>query len=298
MNAKELLTSCTGGRLKEVFLRCREVRLEGVFEIRVRADKPLILRKPQTEMFVDVHGCVVSGAEQAYKPSLKDVADCVEVMSNYSLYAFQEEIRNGFITLRGGHRVGVSGRAVYENGGVKVFKGINGLNIRVAREIKGCAVPVITYVDRPLHSTMIISPPGRGKTTLLRDLTRLLSDRGYNVGVVDERSEIAGMYMGVAQNDVGVRTDVLDGCPKEAGMFTLLRSMSPDIIVVDEIGGSGETAAVEQITASGVKLICTAHGGGVEDIGKNSILRELMQNKVFGRYIVLAADGSMGQITI
>jgi stage III sporulation protein AA len=176
------------------------------------------------------------------------------------------------------------------------MKGINGLNIRIAREIRGCASPLMKYVDKPLQNVLIISPPGKGKTTLLRDMARQLSDGGYNVGIVDERSEIAGTYLGVVQNDVGMRTDVLDGCPKRAGMYAVLRVMSPDVLVVDEIGGKDDADVIMETVNSGVKLLCTAHGGGVDEVRRKPDFAELVNKKVFGRYVVLAASGAIGKI--
>jgi len=294
MKTKDVLVNFTGGRLKEIFTLCTEKTIATVFEARIRADKPLCLRTDNDEIFLSPSGKPCD-TENAYKPSLKDISDCIEIMSNYSLYAFQEEIRNGFITLRGGHRVGVSGRAVFENGSVKVFKGINGLNVRITRQVHGCASPILHLLNNPVFNTLIISPPCRGKTTMLRDLIRQLSDSGLNVGIVDERSEIAGTYMGTIQNDVGLRTDVLDGCPKTEGMFILLRSMSPDIIAIDEIGAAEAKAAAE-ITNSGVKLLCTAHASSVEEIAKNPALKTAVDNKLFGRYVMLSSNGKMGKI--
>jgi stage III sporulation protein AA len=279
-------------------MSCDENILRDVYEARIRVDKPLMVNSPNGGIFIGADGRVCREAEKAYKPSASDIHACLEMMSGYSLYAFQEGIRNGYITLRGGHRVGVSGQAVFkgEGGALSSFKNINGLNIRIAREVKGCAEDVYEKIRNPLGNVMIISPPGRGKTTLLRDLARLLSDGGLNVSVADERSEIAGVYMGVPQNDVGCRTDVLDGCPKAEGMALLLRSMSPDIIVVDEISGAGEAAAVEEIVNSGVKLLCSAHGTSVDDVKSRPSLRRLSDKSIFNHFVVLEPDGAAGRV--
>jgi stage III sporulation protein AA len=225
-------------------------------------------------------------------------------MSNYSLYAFEEEIKNGYITIQGGHRVGICGQAVLAEGGIKTIKHINGLNIRITHQIKGCADGVIDKIAKPdLKHTMIISPPGCGKTTLIRDIARLLSNGdddknipGYKVGIVDERSEIAGCYHGVPQNDVGIRTDILDAAPKAKGMIMLLRSMSPEVIIVDEIGRKEDSTAIDEIINSGVKLVCTVHGASLQDILKKEVLSEILRKDIFEIFIVLKYGKTAGEI--
>jgi len=242
-------------------------------EIRLRADKPLLVRAGGREIRLD------------FSPARTDITETLERVSRYSYYAFEAELAQGYITLPGGHRVGVAGQAVVEQGAVKAFRHVSALAVRIAHSVEGCADEVlpIIYSEKRFYNTMIISPPGFGKTTLLRDIVRQISDGGLTVGLVDERSEVAGCFQGVPQNDVGRRTDVLDACPKAAGMTMLLRAMAPQVVAVDELGGMEDAAAVEQVLNAGVKLLCTAHGYGPEDVRP--------ARGTFERFIVLEGLG-------
>ena len=213
-------------------------------------------------------------------------------------------MKQGFITIEGGHRVGVTGQAILEEGKVRNIKYISSINIRMAHEVPGCADKVFPYItyNRQLAHTMIISPPGCGKTTLLRDIVRQVSDgnewlRGMTVGVVDERSEIGGSYMGIAQNHLGVRTDVLDGCPKAEGMIMLIRSMGPQVIAVDEIGMESDVHAIEYAMHCGCKMLVTAHGSSLEEIAKKPALARMIEAQAFERYIVLENKEQVGQVS-
>ncbi|MCL2501203.1 MAG: stage III sporulation protein AA [Defluviitaleaceae bacterium] len=255
-----------------------------VTEIRLRADKPMVITFSR-------HGTKEISAP--YIPTSADIAETMERISRYSCYAFESELAQGYITLPGGHRVGVAGQAVVEGGTVMAWRHIGSLAIRIAHSVKGCANEVLPfiYAGTRFFNTMVISPPGFGKTTLLRDIVRQISDAGLTVGLVDERSEVAGCYQGVPQNDVGKRTDVLDACPKAEGMVMLLRAMSPNVVAVDELGGEKDASAVEQALNAGVKLLCTAHGYGVEDIRKNPSMARLIKRDAFERFVVLDAPG-------
>lgn len=272
--------------------------LESLEEIRLRANKPLMLQNKHGDWFVDSNGGLTRSLSNLKHVSQEDIIKTVELISENSIYAFQEDIRGGFITLKGGHRVGIAGRVVLDDGRIKNIKDISGLNIRISREITGCSDRIIKHIikgENEVLNTLIISPPQCGKTTMLRDIARALSDgiprlkfKGVKVGVIDERSEIAACYKGAAQNSVGVRTDVLDGCPKSIGMTLMLRSMSPEVIITDEIGNSGDKEAVMQVINAGVKIITSAHGFNVSELKARHEVIGLIEKKVFERYIVLS----------
>ena len=199
--------------------------------------------------------------------------------------------------------MGIAGKAVVEDGHVRTVRDLSSLNIRVAHEVKGCAKNVLPYLmdGETFLDTLLISPPGAGKTTLLRDLIRELScggtwGAGKNVSVVDERSEIAACFGGIAQCDLGPRTDVMDGCPKSEGMLMMLRSMAPQVLAVDEAGGEGEILAMKYGMNCGCRILATVHGADVGDIMKRPAWRELAEAKVFSRYVVLSGVPGPGTI--
>lgn len=213
--------------------------------------------------------------------------------------AIKTKWQTGYITIKGGHRVGITGNTVIKDGKVLNISYISSLNFRIAKQILGASDKIIKYVinseENNIYSTLIVSPPGVGKTTLLRDLIRRISNgiesihfKGINVGVVDERGEIAAMYRGIPQNDVGIRTDILDGITKHLGMTMLIRSMSPKVIVADEIGSMEDVEAIRYGICCGIKGIFTAHGSSIEDIKLNPALNKLIENYCFERIIFLS----------
>ncbi len=242
MRAEEILMLFPEGsrdRWREVAKMARRLQ-----EIRLRACLPLSILVDNREYFVDRQGQIVDIPGEAARPLPEELENLLGHLCKYSIYAFADEIRQGFLTVQGGHRVGLAGQVILDGEGrIKNMKYIRYLNIRIAHQIRGAADALMPclYEDGQVMSTLLISPPGGGKTTMLRDIIRQVSDgtvygRGINVSVVDERSEIAGSYLGVSQNDVGIRTDVLDGCPKVEGMMRLIRSMAPRVLAVDEVG--------------------------------------------------------------
>ncbi|MDE6851398.1 MAG: stage III sporulation protein AA [Lachnospiraceae bacterium] len=270
------------------------IHFEGLQEIRLRVGAPVLFRYRGQEYFLGTLGGMSRDSRCAYRINREELQEVVEYISNYSLYAYEEELRQGYLTIRGGHRIGIAGKIILENRQIKSIGNITCLNIRLAHEVLGCGERVLPDLLQGggLCHTLIVSPPRQGKTTLLRDLIRLLSSgsselAGMTVGVVDERSEIGACYRGEPQNDLGYRTDILDACPKVEGMMLLVRSMAPEVIAVDEIGSRQDVEAMEYVINSGVKLLATVHGNGIDDVKAKPVLGRLVQEKVFQRYIIL-----------
>jgi len=279
-------------------------------EIRIRIDRPLEVVAAGEYTFVTPDGRLTLSAEQAFKPAREDCAKLLDRVTNHSFYTMEEELRRGYITVRGGHRIGIAGRAVLENGRVRTLQQIGGFNIRIAREVRGSAEQLLPLLWDPVreafHHTLIVSPPQRGKTTLLRDAARAVASGGWSsperggrprkVGIVDERSEIAACVDGRPTFDVGPRTDVLDACPKAEGMMMLIRSMSPEVLIVDELGREEDAEAVLEAAHAGIAVMATAHGRGPDDVRERPSLAPLFAERVFTRIVTLAPRGPTGTI--
>ena len=273
-------------------------------EIRLRCGQPLIVRIGERELALAGEGRLTTILQQGYRVERDDICRAIASISDNSLYAFEEDIRRGFITIPGGHRVGLAGQGILKEHNIELIKNFGSLCFRVAREVKGCADPVMPALfsspQAELQNILIVSPPRCGKTTLLRDITRRISEGskrpGLNVVVVDERSEIAGCYQGVPQLDVGPRTDILDGCPKDIGMMMAIRALSPQVVVTDEIGRQGDAEAVMECIHAGVTIISTAHAGNLEELRQRPILRKLMADGAFKLIIILSRRHGPGNI--
>ncbi|MBP3352297.1 MAG: stage III sporulation protein AA [Lachnospiraceae bacterium] len=277
------------------FFRFVAEREHKINEIRLRCERPILVLEGHKEWFLNREGVYTDKLSEATLISREGLERIIQHICKYSLYAFEEEIRQGFITVAGGHRIGLVGQVVLENNkNIRTIKHICGLNIRVSHQIKGVGQSVLPYLYEKgmLKSTLIVSPPGCGKTTLLRDLIRSISNgneyaEGMTVGLVDERSEIAGSYMGQPQNDVGIRTDVLDACPKINGMMLLLRAMSPRVIAIDELGHREEMEVVRQVSNCGVKMLATMHGNSLDDVWRREGMEQILKEKGFELLLIL-----------
>ena len=262
------------------------IEKENIEEIRLRSNKPLALKIGQEMRMIE------------HIVSQQEIMQSFERICENSVYSYRRQICDGYITIKGGNRVGIVGSAVVDNEKVININYISSLNFRIAKQRIGCSnkiiKDIIDFKNNNIYNTLIVSPPGCGKTTLLRDIVRNVSDginaigfKGKTVGVVDERGEIAAMYKGIPQNDIGVRTDVIDNMPKPEAMRMLVRSMSPDIIACDEIGSLEDVKAIDYAMYSGVKGIFTAHGKDIDEINKNSEISILLKKHVFERIILL-----------
>lgn len=278
------------GEVKNAIHR-ENLQFDNLQEIRLRAGYPIILFYKNKEHILPINS------------SERIIRETLDYVSNYSLYAYENELRQGFITVEGGHRVGMAGQVLIEKGRVKNLKQISSLNIRISHEVLNCADKLFPYVthNKQMYHTLLISPPRCGKTTLLRDMIRQISDgnrwvKGCTVGVVDERSELAGCYHGMPQNQMGMRTDVLDGCPKAEGMLMLVRSMSPQVIAVDEIGALEDVQAIKYAMHCGCKLIATVHGESLEEIRRKPLFEQMVKEHYFERYVVLKNGKQVGEI--
>ncbi|MDY3250165.1 MAG: stage III sporulation protein AA [Candidatus Choladocola sp.] len=276
---------------------------EKLQEIRMRANNPLLLLYDGKEYTLTEHGELTEDTGEGCIVSKEELNETLEYISGYSLYAFDEEMKQGYITVPGGHRIGLAGKIVMDGKKIQCIRHISFINIRLSHQILGCADEVMPYIVRnqEICHVLVISPPRCGKTTLLRDMIRQISNGsafapGKTVGVVDERSEIGGSYLGIPQNDLGIRTDLLDCCTKSEGMMMLLRSMSPQVIAVDELGNSEDGDAVESVFHCGCKLIATVHGNSVDDIKKKPLLHKLVREHMFERYIVLWGREKVGKV--
>lgn len=279
---------------------------ENIEEIRIRNARPLSVYSNGSDYFVSNTGKVTNGLHNVFIVNKSHINNTFQLISNYSVYAYREEIKSGYITIKGGHRVGIGGKVIYGSDGLETIRDISSLNIRVGREKIGVSDKIVPYLleDKNIFcNTLIISPPQCGKTTLLRDMVRNLSDgvfskksEGFKISVIDERSEIAGMYKSFPQKNIGIRTDVLDGCLKSDGIMMAIRSMSPEIIAVDEIGGKRDVETIQEALRAGIKLIATAHGNSLSEVMGKPSMKVLLDDGVFERYIILDRSNGVGTI--
>ncbi len=265
-----------------IFELIKNINKDDIQEIRLRLNKPLEIKINSKNFFITKSGVTTNNSSYALLITEDIFSTTLNKIAKYSLYAFQDELKNGFITLKGSHRVGIVGTCVMENNAIKSVKDITSLNIRISHDVKNVAKDIKKIYQENISNTLIISPPGSGKTTLLRDLLRVFSDEfGKTVGVVDERSEICN------ENYVGVRTDVINNCPKSLGMITLLRTMAPEIICVDEIGKEEDVKSILELFNCGVTVVATIHAKDIIEIQKKENIKKLIENKNFDKYIVL-----------
>lgn len=267
-------------RLREEALSLPEGERDRVEELRLRVGWPM------TALLEGGERPLGGGPVEA-----EELERLVEIASRASLHAVLDQVRRGYLTTEGGHRIGLCGTAVLREGEIHSLRALSSANLRIARQVKGAALPVLDRLcpDGRLGDTLILAPPGLGKTTLLRDLIRLVSEgegcAPLRVSLADERGEVAAMYNGVPQLEVGRRTDVAEGCPKAQGLMLLLRAMNPQVLAVDEITAPEDVRALVMAAGCGVTLLATAHGRGREDLERRALYRPLLAEGLF-RFLV------------
>lgn len=265
----------------------------GITEIRLRVGKK---------------GVIVLGGTELHLSRVIKLEDLLEILVNISknsIYAIQNEINNGFVVIKGGHRIGICGEVVMQNSEIKNIKNISSMNIRIARQLLGCADKIMPYIinENRIKNTLIVSPPGCGKTTILRDAVRQISNgvralgfNGCNVGLVDERGEIASVSYGISNLDVGNRTDILSNISKSKGMEMLVRSMGISVVATDEVGSQSDVEAIKYASLSGVNMIFTMHGSSFYDVLRKKGIKELIEDGLFDKIIVLSNRKGPGTI--
>ncbi len=263
-----------------------------VEELRLRVARPLQIVAAEDELISELAPF-----------SVDEARELLERLCQHSVYAHADELRQGFVTLEGGARVGVCGKPAVERGEIVNLTEVYGFNIRIARQVTGCAKDAMRLIAEGgrAASTLIAAPPGGGKTTLLRDIMRCVSEgegiKAQKVAAADERGELAGCVSGVPSFDIGRRTDVMDRAPKSAAISLLIRSMSPEVIITDEIGGPADAAAIAEADRCGVTVIASAHADTLDELRRRQGIAPLFEGGVFKRVLMLKRRGSILRIT-
>lgn len=293
-----------GDNIRSLLKCIKQIDFNVVEELRLRVGQPFLVRTADRDYFINQEGNI-SSPELSYIVVSDDLDGALERMTQSSVYAAEEDLKQGFLILPGGNRVGVSGEVILQDGKIQTIKHISSLNLRIARDIRGRGIkilPLLLGLEGICH-TLLISPPRAGKTTLLRDLIRLVSNGvpqfglcGQTVGVVDERGELAGMWQGKPTYNLGYRTDVLDGCPKARGMSMLVRSMAPQVLAMDELGHQEDVLALQDALRTGVRILCTAHASSLDEALHRPVIAQLLDEGVFERLVVLSRKHGPGTV--
>jgi len=287
---KEAILHYFNGNIYSAVSQIPEFMLDDIQEIRLRVNKPLAVMHGFKSAYITPNGNLTCNPSNTVTVTEHEINQCFEAVCQYSVHSFKHEICDGFVTLKGGHRVGLCGTTVIHNNTIENIKNISSLNFRISHQVKGCAEKL--YKEIFLHglcNILIAGAPMSGKTTLLRDLTRILGNN-YKTSVIDERGEIAAVWNGIPQNDIGINTDIFDGYPKTEGISAAVRVMSPQIIVCDEIGGDNDMTAVKHASYSGVCVAATIHATDISELIQRT------GTDVFDKIVFLSGNGNISHI--
>lgn len=291
--------------LRQVLMKIPVEFQRKLIEIRIRVNRPVELNFGLSSNLLAKDGTLTSDQQRALITGAEDLQKMINAFTNSSLYAIEEELIQGYLSLPGGHRVGVTGQTIYNGESLRIIRNISSINFRIARPVKGIARPILPFLWKGgcFLKTLIIGAPATGKTTLLREIIREVSAGipelaipGIHVGLVDERSEIAGSYRGIPQLDVGPKTDVLDGCSKRDGVYLLLRAMNPQLIATDEVGREGDLRVIEDIINAGVGLIATAHAANLGEAMLRPGLKKVLEAGAVERIVTVSNRSGIGTI--
>lgn len=255
-------------------------------EIRLRINRPV---------FVTVKGREIKLSDsngESHIVTSQDISLVLDIVTRSSIHIAMDTIRQGFVTMQSGHRIGICGTAVVKDGVVTLLRNYSSLNIRIAREVIGCSNTIFSEImnDGQFLDTLVISPPGLGKTTLIRDIVRNLSKQGIRTGVADERGELTAVCGGIPQFDLGDYVDVIDGAPKSEAMLMLLKTMSPMVLAVDEITSPKDIKAAETAANCGVRLLASVHAKNFDELKNRQVTRTLLKENLFRRVVVISFE--------
>lgn len=260
-------------------------------EVRLRINRPFCITINNVERYLLSDGTVSENTSYGIPCTKQDLLQCFDSICNHSVHSYAKELSQGYITLEGGNRVGLCGTYIFKGTELHTVKDISSINIRIAHQVRGSANQIFNMVDFSTpKGLLIVGKPLSAKTTILRDLCRLISSK-FKVSIIDERCEIGGVYNGIPQNDIGLKADIFNGYPKDIGINCAVRTMSPDIIVCDEIGSLQDFKAIKMGTVCGVKFICTAHADSVQQVLNNPNFNEILNTNALD-YIVLLGNGT------
>lgn len=281
----------------------KEIKCEAQ-EIRLRVNKNILVNTYNQSFFL-THDGMVSTDTTLLFASPVDIDETFKNICDYSLYSYQNQIKNGYITFRGGHRAGICGTAIVQGDSIINIKNISSINIRIAKEVKNSADEILRVLDENLDGMLIVGPPSSGKTTLLRDLSRSLSkivlkknnkkQKHIKVTIVDERGEIGAVHQGLPQCDIGL-CDILDGYPKGIGILQAIRVLSPDVIICDEVGSESDVKSIEESLNAGVSVICSIHASSVQELLRKKQAKRLIETGAFNKIVFLENQNNPGKI--